>query len=69
MIETYEEWLVEIAKNETFSLLEKLPEYTEAHCGKARNPPAERRRLVDYVRNHAPHTAFSAMLIATVMGS
>ncbi len=68
MIETYEEWLVEAAKNETFSLLAKVPGYTEAHCGKMRNPAAERRRLADYIRDYAPRTAFTAMLITAVMG-
>lgn len=68
MSNMFEDWLVEIAKNESFSLLDKIPAYTEGHCSKMRNPAAERGRLVNYVRDYAPRTAFSALILAAILG-
>jgi hypothetical protein len=69
MSDMIEEWFVEIAKNESFGLLDKIPVYTESHCSKMRNPRAERGRLVSYVRDYAPRTAFSAMILAAILSS
>ena len=62
MTKLFEEWLIELAKNEQFSLLERLPGYLAGHYAKSRDPAAEREKLAGYFANNAPRTPFSRLI-------
>lgn len=66
MTKTFEEWLVEITKNENFALLEKLPEYLSSEYGKAADRKAERDRLAGYFENNVPRTPFSLLVLEAI---
>lgn len=69
MSKLFEEWLVEIAKNENYYLLEKLPEFLSDQYEKAGNRAAERERLAAYVKDNMPRTPFSIVLLETITGT
>jgi hypothetical protein len=68
MTKLFEDWLVELAKNESFSTLEKLPDYLDSHYAKTGNRIAERKRLAAYFQNHTPRTPFSLQVLEVILG-
>jgi hypothetical protein len=68
MTQLFEDWLVELAKNESFSILEKLPDYLDSHYAKTGNRVAERNRLAAYVQDHTARTPFRLQLMEIILG-
>jgi hypothetical protein len=66
MSKLFEEWLVELAKNENYSILDRLPEYLNSEYDRARDRSAERDRLTAYFRNNAPKTPFSTLVLEVI---
>jgi hypothetical protein len=66
MLQLFEDWLIEMAKNESYMLLEKLPDYLNGHLSRVRDVDAERKRLLAYFRNNAPRGVFSRMILETI---
>jgi hypothetical protein len=66
MSKLFEEWLVELAKNENYSVLDRLPEYLNSEYDRVRDRSAERDRLIAYFRNNAPKTPFSTLILEVI---
>lgn len=69
MPELFEDWLVELAKTENYSALDKLPEYLSGQYAKAGNAIAERNRLASYFQNYGPHSPFSGLVLEAILSS
>ncbi len=69
MTKLFEEFLVELAKNENYSILGRLPDYLASEYAKVRNPAAERERLTHYFRQNAPRSVFSKLVLEVIAAS
>lgn len=69
MTKLFEDWLVELAKNENYSLLDRLPGYLASQYEKADDALTERNRLASYFSNHAPRTPFANLVLEEILGS
>ena len=68
MTTTFNQWLVDLAKNEQFSLLETLPHYLTTHYNECGDKTVERVRLVNYFTDYAPKTSFSRLVLEAIKG-
>ncbi len=69
MPKLFEDWLIELAKDENYSVLDKLPEYLRNQYAKVGDAAAECHRLTAYFQDYAPHSPFSGLVLEAILKS